>query len=128
MAQIGTKGANLDLLVRQGATQGPYYTTIRKQDGTPLNITSATFGAKIRKTPTDAAESVTFTFSITDGANGKFTWSIPAADTAGLTASPIDENQPESQYVWDMEVTMSDSTVIPLFYGIVKVFREITKT
>lgn len=127
MAQIGTKGANLDLLVRQGATQGPYYTTILKQDGDPVDITSAVFGATIKKTPTDTAESVTFDFDITDAAAGKFTWSIPADDTAGLTASPVDENQPESQYVWDMEVELTDGRVIPLFYGAVKVFREITK-
>lgn len=128
MAQIGTKGGNLDLLIRQGATQGPYYMTVKKADGTALDITSGVVSAQIRKTADGPTLSgVTFTSTITDGANGKFTWEIPATSTALLTASPIDEEQPESQYVWDMEIALTGGRVIPLLYGIVKVFREVTK-
>jgi len=35
---IGTKGAALDLLIRQGATVGPNSTTLKDGTGTPINL------------------------------------------------------------------------------------------
>lgn len=130
MAELGTKGAELNLLVRQGATQGPYYMTLRTQDvsATPIDLTGATFRAQIRKTADSAPlDGVTFTFTITAPLLGEVTWEMPATSTALIPCSEVDELQEESQYVWDMEVELASSRVLPLTYGTVKVFREITK-
>lgn len=125
---IGTKGAELDLLIRQGATLGPFNTYVKKQDGSALNLTGATFTAQIRRTPESAPiPGATVSFTITDALNGVLSWSVPASSTAALRASEVDENAPESVYVWDMEVLLSDSRVLPLLYGTAKVFREVSK-
>ena len=126
---LGTKGAELDLLIRQGATAGVYSMYVKKADGTPLDLTGATFSAQIRKTPDSAPlAGVAFVFTIEDAVAGAVLWSIPAESTALIPCSEIDENQPESQYVWDMELERADGSIMPLLYGVVKVFREITRS
>lgn len=130
MAELGTKGSELNLLVRQGATQGTYYMSIKTQGSTtlPIDLTGAIFRAQIRKTADSAPlTGVTFTFVITDALNGEATWEIPASSTSKIPCSEIDENQEESMYVWDMEVELAGGKVLPLVYGTVKVFREVAK-
>jgi hypothetical protein len=130
MADLGTKGSELNLLVRQGATQGPYYMTLKTQGATtlPIDITGAIFRAQIRKSADSAPlDGVTFTFTITSAIAGEVTWEIPATSTAALVCSEVDELQDESKYVWDMEVEFTTGRVMPLTYGTVSVFREISK-
>jgi hypothetical protein len=124
---IGSKGGNLDLLIRQGTTLGPNTTQLKDRAGAAINITGATIRSEIRKTPDDAVVKATAVCTITDAANGTFTWSFTAAETKLLTASPIDEEQDASKYVWDMEIQYSTGRIQPLMYGVVKVFREVTK-
>lgn len=130
MPVLGTKGANLDLLIRQGATQGTYHMAVKTQNGVPLpiDLTDATFRAQIRKTPDSAPlEGVSFVFTITDALGGLVDWSIPATSTEKIPCSEIDENHPDSIYVWDMEVELVSGRVMPLLYGQVNVFREVSK-
>lgn len=124
---IGTKGARLDLLVRQGATLGPNSTTLRDGAGDPIDITGATLRAQIRITPDAVTAAATAVCTITNAAGGVFTWEFSAAETTALTCSVVDENEPESLYYWDLEMLKADTTVVPLLYGDVRVFREITK-
>ena len=128
MPQIGTKGAELDLLIRQGATFGPVTSTIKNPNGSAMNITGATLRAQVRKTPTSPiGEGCTASFTITDAANGVFEWSFSDDATALLVADSESEIAPASTYVWDMEMEDSTGRVIPLMYGKVNVFREVTK-
>jgi hypothetical protein len=125
---LGTKGAELNLLVRQGATQGPYNMKLRKADGNPIDITAAVFRAQIRKTAnSNTLPGVTFTFNILTPLDGEVEWSLPDTSTELLNAGEDSELEEESQYVWDMEVELSSGRVIPLTYGIVQVFREVSK-
>jgi len=124
---IGTKGAQLDLLVRQGGTLGPNSTTLKDGSGTPINITGALLRAQIRKTPDAATVSATAVTAIVSGPAGTFTWEFTEAETAALTCSVTDELQSESLYVWDMEIEYTDGRIQPLLYGDVRVFREVTK-
>lgn len=122
MAQmIGTKGAELDLLIRQGAT------FLASAQLVGVNLTGATLRAQIRKTPSNTiAEGATAICTITNAVEGRFTWEFTDESTALLVAG-TDENDSLSQYVWDMEVEYADGRVSPIMYGVVKVFREVTK-
>lgn len=128
MAQIGTKGAELDLLIRQGATFGPNSSRILNPNGTPVDLTGATIRAQIRKTPNSTlSPGATAVFTITNATNGQFNWEFSASDTTLLTADASGETAAGSQYVWDMELQDSTGRVLPLLYGKVSVYREVTK-
>lgn len=125
---LGTKGAQLDLLVRQGATFGPNSTAVKDGVGAAIDITGATVRAQIRKTPDAVSAVATATCTIVSGAGGVFTWEFSDTETAAMTCSVIDENEPESLYYWDLEIEFSGSgRIVPLLFGDVRVFREITK-
>ena len=124
---LGGKGAALDLLIRQGSTHGPNFTTLKDGTGAAINITGATITAQVRKTPDALTVAAPVVCTLVTPASGTFTWSISATATAALTCDPIDELAEDSQYVWDMEILYADGRVQPLMYGAVSVFREVTK-
>ena len=128
MPQIGTKGQELDLLIRQGATFGPVSCTLKQDNGAPVNLTGALVRAQIRRAPNNTlSPGAIGTCSIVNAAAGVFQWEFSATQTALLPADITNEDSPASRYVWDMELEDSLGRVIPLVYGIVKVFREVTK-
>jgi hypothetical protein len=128
MATIGTKGANLDLLIRQGATLGPVPCRLTNPDTSPMILTGSTFRGQIRKTPSSASSTgATAVCVITNATNGEFTFEFPVAATTALIADDVSEEAPASIYVWDLEIEDSVGRVTPIFYGTVKVFREVTK-
>lgn len=128
MPQIGTKGAELDLLIRQGATFGPVTSTITNPNATPMDITGVILRGQVRKTPTSPiGEGCVAEFNIIDAPNGIFEWYFSASATALLVADNESETAPASVYVWDMEMEDTQGRVIPLMYGKVNVFREVTK-
>lgn len=124
---VGTKGAALDLIIRQGATLGPNSTTIKDGSGTPIDITGATIRAQIRLLPSSVTAAATATCTIVTPAAGLFTWTFSDTETAAMTCSVIDENEATSLYYWDMEIEYASGVVVPLLYGDVRVFREVTK-
>lgn len=127
MPQLGTKGAELDLLIRQGATLGPFSMQVKTADGGNIDITDAIFRAEIRKTPeSPSIAGVTFAFAIVNAAEGRMTWELPADSSTILSAGDT-ETESESLYVWDMEMELTSGRVFPLLYGKVSVFREVTK-
>lgn len=123
---IGYKGERLDLLIRQGATFGPVVMTITNPDGSPVNLLDSVFRGQIRKFFNSPTIEATIVASVTNGLLGQVTFSIPAEQTEVLVAGS-DEEQPESQYVWDLEALEQGGRVVPYLYGNVKVFREVTK-
>lgn len=128
MAQIGTKGAELDLLIRQGATFGPVRSTLKDNLGVAINITGGTFRAQIRKTATSTlVPGATAVFTVVDAPNGVFDWEFPVSSTTLLVADNESELAQASIYVWDMEFQDTAGRVLPLTYGKVNVFREVTK-
>ena len=124
---IGTKGANLDLVIRQGATCGPNHMTIKDSGGTPIDITGAILRASIRKTPASATVTATATFTPISPTAGTTYWEFSATETTAILCDPVDETQAASLYVWDMEIEYLDGRIVPLLYGDVRVFREVTK-
>lgn len=126
MPQIGDKGEELDLLIRQGGTFGPHEVSWTNPDGTFVDISDMFFRAQIRKDPTDDDPVATFICKTTNAIQGKFSFEIDATQTANIPSGP-DENQTSSAYFWDLEAVTDTGVVIPLIYGKVKMFREITK-
>lgn len=128
MPVIGSKGAELDILIRQGATFGPNRCTLTNPDTSPINLTGCTFRGQIRKTASDALSTgCAATFTIVNAASGIFDWEFTAANTTALTADATSETAPASLYVYDIEMEDASGRVIPLVYGKVNVFREVTK-
>jgi len=123
---IGFKGAELNLLVRQGATFGPMACTLTNPDTSPVSLAGATIRGQVRRLPNSATVAAPFTCTITNSAAGQFSYSITATDTASLSAG-LTETDADSQYYWDMEMEIA-GVVTPLMYGAVSVFREVTKT
>lgn len=127
MAELIDIGQELDLTLRQGATFGPITCTYKDEGGTGIDITGATVRAQIRKEASKRkASGIAATTVLTDAVNGVFTFEFSDEDTATLVAGDT-INDPASQYVWDMEIELTGGQVIPFCYGVVKVFREVTK-
>lgn len=125
--EIVNKGQELNLTIRQGATFGPIVCTLKDAGNTPINITGYTVRAQIRKTPTSRkATGCAAVTAIVNGAAGQFSFEFTDAATAALIAGDS-EASPESLYYWDLELEQPDTRVIPVLYGEVKVFREVTK-
>ncbi len=124
---IINKGKELNLTIRQGATFGPIVCTLKDSAGNPVNITGYTVAAQVRKTPfTRRASGFAATCVIVNGAAGQFSFEFEAEDTAKLIVGES-ENDIDSLYYWDLELIQPDTRVIPVIYGTVKVFREVTK-
>ena len=125
MAQIGFKGAEVDLLVRQGATFLATL-TITNPDTSPVNLTGMIFRAQIRKTFNDPVITASFVCTVLSAPNGLLEIELPATVTAAIPAGAT-ELDPISAYVWDLEAEESSGRVVPYLYGVVRVFREVTK-
>lgn len=123
---IGTKGEQLNLLIKQGSDFGPFNATMTDNLAVPINLTGCTIRGQIRKTPTDAAVTAQLVVTITAPLAGQYSFTLPASVTAAI-ACGIDETASASKYVWDMELVDVSTKVIPLYYGDVAVFREVTK-
>lgn len=127
MAEIvGNKGEQLDLLIRQGGTFGPFKLFVKNPDNTPVDLSESSFRAQIRKTFNSQVVAATFTCIVTNPTQGEVSIELSATQSAMLTAGE-DEEFPDSKYLWDLEAEESGGRVIPYLYGNVKVFREITK-
>ena len=126
MNQIGNKGAELNLLIKQGATFGPVSLTLNNPDATPVNLTGCSLVGAIRKTPNSPliAEAQP-SFQITDALLGKFEINISDDATDYLIADASGEYAPSSIYVWQCNLVDAAGRTTPLLYGDVNVFRKV---
>lgn len=125
MASIGSRGDKLDLLFRQGATFGPVPVSMTAPEGEPIDLTGCLIRSKIRKSY-QSATAYEVDCSLTDAAGGKFVFSVTDETTALMPCGPT-PNDAASVYVWDLEIEFPDGTVMPVFFGSVKVAPEATK-
>lgn len=126
MTTLGYIGEKLDLLVKQGATLGPFKVTLTNPDAAPIDLTGATVRGHIRKKALDTTLAATLVVSVTEAANGKFEFGLPDEVTATIQAGETIKDA-ASLYVWDMELEDASGRVTPLYYGDCKVFREVTR-
>lgn len=126
MPRIGSIGERLDLLCRQGANLGPFICTLQNPDLSFLDLTGCTIQGFVRKNALDSGEPVAIFFiNYIDRLAGKFSFEINWSVTKLIPAGEY-QKDPESQYVWDMELVDSTGRIIPLYYGIFENFREVT--
>lgn len=123
---IGTYGERLDLEIKQGSTFGPFTVTATGADEEPIDLTACVVRGQIRRRALDTAIVVSFTCTITDAEAGEFQFTLSDEQTAGMTAGET-TTKSESKYVYDMEMADSQGNVLPLLYGNVTVFREVTR-
>lgn len=123
---IGDYGVRLDLDIKQGSTFGPFTGMVSNPDQTPMDLTSCLVRGQIRKKALDADVVQAFTCIITDAAAGKFSFELSDTETAAIVAGESTA-QAASKYVYDMELVDSTGRVIPLMYGNVTMFREVTR-
>lgn len=122
---LGTYGEELNLDIRQGATFGPHVFTMTDPAGDPIDLTGCTITAKMKKKPGDLdTTAVNFTIELFNPTGGQFRLSMSASTTSAQKAGDrIDSS--DSKYVWDMEMTDSAGIVTPLYYGVVRIFRNV---
>lgn len=127
MAQIGSIGERLDIILRQGSTLGPFLVTLTDKLGVPIDLTGATIQGQVRKNALDMGAPVAvFAISYVNRVLGQFTFGIPRSETVNIPAGEYQKDE-ASQYKWDMEFLDSTGRSIPLYYGNFENFREVTR-
>ena len=123
---IGNTGSRLDLRIRQGGTF-EFSILVTNPDGSPVNLTGATLSAQLRRTGLAPDPPVaTFAIVVTDAVNGAAKLALSSAETAAITCGEA-ETDKASRYVWDLELLDAAARVVPLLYGNVAIFREVTR-
>tara|TARA_R100001443_G_scaffold106641_1_gene116151 strand:+ start:20543 stop:20881 length:339 start_codon:yes stop_codon:yes gene_type:complete len=107
-----------NLLIDQGASFSSTV-TVYNSDDTVFDLTDYTGAAQVRKSYSSSSASATFTISFSsDRTLGQITLSLTPTQTAELE---------EGRYVYDIEVTSSDSTVTRVLQGTVTVSPNATR-
>lgn len=124
---IGYYGEKMDLLIRQGATCGPFLATmVNPDDESRVNLVGCTIRGQVRKDALSSTIAATISVEITDDVNGEYKFWIPPDVTALIPAGETITDD-ESIYQWDLELEDSVGEVIPLYYGKAPVLREVTR-
>jgi hypothetical protein len=132
MSTIGSKGASQSLIIVQGDDFLLPITLLSPAIapalvGVPVNLTACQVIAQIRKTFNAPATSAVFVvrFSATP-IDGSFSISLGHDITSAL-ACGVDENDPKSQYLWDLKLIDSLGVITTIMGGSLTVYREISK-
>jgi hypothetical protein len=123
---IGNIGERMDLLIRQGATFGPFTATMKNPDESPVNLTGCLIRGQIRRKPADSVIAATVEVTSPYDATGAYVFGLPSAVTAAIQCG-ADTSAPTSLYHWDLEMVDSQGLVHPLYWGEVRVHREVTR-
>ncbi len=123
---LGTAGARMDLLIRQGATFTSGSIAMQNPDGTAVDLTGCLFQGQMRKKRLDSAVSATFTCVVTDAAAGLWKFGLSSTETAALNAGETLADD-ASNYVYDIEMIDGGGNILPIFYGNVQVQAEVTR-
>lgn len=95
-------------------------------DGLDVDLTGYTFAAQIRRKPSSATITATFSYAITDAANGLVQLSLTAAQTSAITCGDT-ETEPASLYYWDAFATSPGAKVTKLAHGEITVIAQVTR-
>lgn len=128
---LGELGTEQNLKIRQGADFTVYVTLTNPPEvvgdpETPVSLVGGELRGQMRREP-DSATAVDFVFDRTDEVAGQFTFGFPNAVTAALVCGPT-LSHPLSRYVYDVEFVEPSGRVRPVYFGVVRVWREVTRT
>jgi hypothetical protein len=128
MTQLSNLGAEIDLLIQQGADLALdlAFSDTTVDPPTPKNIGGCILRAQVRKSAASPIVLATFATEITDGPNGLASISLASTDTAELTAGD-DQSDPLGTYYYSLEfVEVGGSTSVPVF-GSLQVVGSVTR-
>lgn len=124
--KISNLCTRVDLELVQGATFGPVTHTLKNPDGTPVDLTGATLRGQVRRKASDPVVAASFVCTSAAPTTGRYTFELSAASTAALAAGDT-LVATASLYEYDIELLDTLGRVLPLLYGSLKVFREVTR-
>ncbi len=109
----------LDITIEQGAT---FSRTINYTDseGEPIDLTGCTIAAQIRQS-FSSSTAYAFTMTLTDAAEGEFTWVMSATNTALINATA------KAKWVYDVEITYPSGIVERILQGSCDVSQQVTR-
>ena len=105
------------IYIKQGATYSQTF-TVKDDAGDAVDLTDYTVSAQLSKGYASTNDRVSFTATITSASTGVITLSLPFATTETLDAP--------ARYVYDIEITYTDSTVTRVFEGIADISPGVT--
>jgi hypothetical protein len=124
---IGWYGEEMTIKIRQGGSFGPYNATMVNPDNSSVDLTGCTITGQIRKHAQDTEVVMPFNFQITaPSTSGLYSFWLTDEQTATLECGE-NVSSSDSTYVYDIELHDAAGRVIPLYYGKVHVFREVTR-
>tara|TARA_B000000460_G_scaffold237687_1_gene200695 strand:- start:263 stop:598 length:336 start_codon:yes stop_codon:yes gene_type:complete len=110
--------AILNQEIDQGSTFSKQI-TVYETDGTTIqNLTGYSAASQIRKNYTSTAYTTILATIQTPATNGIIVMSLTAAQTAALKSG---------RYVYDLQITAADTTVIRVIEGIITIKPEVTR-
>ena len=108
----------LNQVIDQGSTYSKSI-TVYETDGTTIqNLTGYTVSSQLRKNYTSTAYTTILATIQTPATNGIIVMSLTAAQTAALKSG---------RYVYDLQITAADTTVIRVIEGIITIKPEVTR-
>ena len=122
---LGYYGEKKNLLIRQGATLGPFVCTMTYDDDSPYDLTGKTIRGKVRNKSTRALLA-TIEVTYPNRSLGQYTWGLTAAVTATI---PVGEKPKDDDSLHEYDLEMEDDAtgvVTPLYYGDCPTLRENT--
>ena len=99
---LGTVGEKFDLVIRRGATAGPFSATMRWADGTAFDLTGHTLRGHVAKRANQAVVA-TITASIVDANAGTYTFELTDEDSLKVAADP-NPLLPNPAHYWVLEM------------------------
>ena len=106
-----------NLLIEQGASFSSTV-TLYNEDDTVFDLTGYTAASQIRKSYSSSSSTAFTTAIDSTTSTGKITLSLTSTQTAALE---------EGRYVYDVEITASDSTITRPIQGTVTVRPNVTR-
>ena len=108
----------LNQVIDQGSTFSKQI-TVYETDGTTIqNLTGYSAASQIRKNYTSTAYTTILATIQTPATNGVIVMSLTAVQTAALKSG---------RYVYDLQITAADTTVIRVIEGIITIKPEVTR-
>ena len=109
-------------ILNQNIDQGSTYSksiTVYQNDGTTIqNLTGYTAASQLRKNYTSTASTTINATKATPHTSGVIVMSLTAVQTAALKSG---------RYVYDLQITHSDTTVTRVIEGVITIRPEVTK-
>ena len=108
---------NYDIVIDQGANFALEFAV--SEDGAAVNLSSHSVTAQLRPTPSSNTLTATFTCTITNASEGKFTMNLGHAVTANIAAG---------KYYYDTEIHNSEiDSITRLVQGVARVTQNVTR-